>query len=102
MYEYHCFECGKNEEVIRPINKRNALLGCECGHKKEMIVSMPTINIWDRTREFPNLTGRGNGAMKFNSNAEYRAYLKEHGVDEFAHDGKNYRPHGNKLIGSWK
>ncbi len=102
LYEYYCFTCGDKCELVRRISQRNKPLVCKCGENKEMIVSVPTISIWNSEREFPNLTGHGNGSMKFSNNAEYQAYLKEQGVDEFAIDGKIRRPHGNTVIGSWK
>ena len=103
LYEYHCFECGSGKEDLRPIAHRNDPTPCEqCKAPMELIISAPSMHIWDSGRSFPNLSHAGDGSMSFASKTEYEMHLRENNIGEVSTDAPVYRPHGNKVVGSWK
>ena len=103
LYEYYCFDCELGKEELRSIDKRNDPLCCAgCAANMELIISAPSVQIWNADRSFPNLTGRGDGSMTFANKDEYRAHLDASGVDELSTSTPVYTPHGSKIVGSWK
>lgn len=48
----------------------------------EMAFSVPAVNVWNNEWRFPNLSTEGEGFATFDSEHEYRAKLRECGVEE--------------------
>ncbi len=103
IYEYYCFVCSTGKERIRTITRRNDPVRCSsCDMPMELVISVPSVQVWNGDRPFPNLTGFGSGDMTFATKKAYHAHLKEQGVDELSTSAPNYRSHGNRVVGSWK
>jgi len=103
LYEFYCEKCQSITEAVRLIAKRDGAQKCQfCKGPTERVVSAPTVQIWDDGRRFPNLTQHGDGTMAFPNKACYEAYLKEQDIAEYSTDAPVKRPHGNRLIGTWK
>ncbi len=103
MYDYFCFDCELGKERLSTIARRNASLHCdECDGSMELIISAPAVQVWNTDRSFPNLSNAGDGSRSFESKRAYQDFLVDSGVDELSTSAPNYRPHGNRLVGSWK
>jgi hypothetical protein len=68
----------------------------------EHIIALPNVVIWNEERRFPNLTQHGDGSMAFPSKAAYKKYLEDNHAAEVSQGGVVKRPHGNKVVGTWR
>jgi len=99
LYEYYCERCGDTDAILRPIRKRNFKALCStCSTPRIRIASVPSIDIWNQERKFPNLKRTGDGTMTFASKTDYNIYLKENNIAEVSQGGRVSRPHGNKVV----
>lgn len=101
IYEYECRKCGSRDEAYRPVVNRNMTMLCPVGcGEMQRVYSVPVVSIWDENRPFPNAVKSGPGTFK--SRGAYEQHLKDNHIAEVKTDGKIKRPHGNRVIGTWK
>ncbi len=87
IYEYYCFDCSLGKERIKPVAQRNYPPSCDsCNAKMELIVSSPSMHVWNTDRSFPNLSGHGNGGMTFATKRNYADYMLANGISEISSD----------------
>lgn len=94
------------EERILNVKQSDCTIWCNhCDQAMPRILSVPSLNIWNAERKFPNIgTGCGDGAtgefgeMSFPTKAAYQAHLDENDIVESKTDGLNHTPHGNKVV----
>ena len=94
IYEFYCDDCALIEEQIRLKVGDTKGYPCHvCGKTMFNVASVPSMHVWNQCRSFPNLTGHGDGSMKFASKSDYKLHLKENHVGEFSHDApKRHKP----------
>jgi hypothetical protein len=68
----------------------------------ERVLMAPAMHVWNSERQFPNVSPHGDGTMTFPTKDAYESHLKATGLREIAHDGLIKKPHGNKVIRSFK
>jgi hypothetical protein len=99
IYEFYCDRCALIEEQIRlKVGDTKGYPCFFCGETMFNVASVPAMHVWNQDRRFPNLTGHGDGSMRFGSKFEYKKYLKENHVGESAHDAPKKTKPCTKVI----
>jgi len=98
MYDYECVRCLKVFEDFTPMQQRDSDHFCKCGQPGVRLISAPNISEWKKDRRFPNLRKEGDGAMSFETRAEYKLYLAENNICELSTDAKKATKPLNKVV----
>lgn len=100
VYEYMCSSCLVVQPVLRKIANRDDLVPCpECALAMPRIASKVAVKTWNPWRRFPNLSSTSHdGAAEFESEADYKAHLRENDQVELSQGGLVMTPHGNKVL----
>lgn len=86
IYEYYCKLCGKGSDEFFKIADRPMMIPCQCGGKKEFIISAPQVQI-DTAQDVPwirEFAGSRPEAMfgkkTIETRGEYKKYLDSNGL----------------------